>query len=76
MVQGWQSAPLALQEWSSAELSDTIAAGFAASSAETAPATESTGFAVAEVHVGSPADTFLALPGSGHGLVWVSYTHL
>ncbi|MDF0375968.1 beta-galactosidase [Streptomyces sp. KA12] len=72
MVQGWQSAPLALQEWSSAELSDTLAAGFASSSAETAPATESTGFAVAELHVGTPADTFLALPGSGHGLVWVN----
>ncbi|MFF5725050.1 beta-galactosidase [[Kitasatospora] papulosa] len=72
MVQGWRNAPLAFQEWSSAELSDTLAAGFAAPSAECAPGTTSTGFAVAELHVDTPADAFLALPGSGHGLVWVN----
>ncbi len=63
MVQGWESVPVALQEWSAAELSDALAAG---------PATASAGFAVAELHVDTPADTFLALPDSSCGLVWVN----
>ncbi|MFJ3705160.1 MULTISPECIES: glycoside hydrolase family 35 protein [Streptomyces] len=75
MVQGWQNVPLAFQDWSSADLSDALATGSATSSPGSSPATTSgtsTGFAVAEVHVETPADTFLALPGSGHGLVWVN----
>ncbi|MEU1301215.1 glycoside hydrolase family 35 protein [Streptomyces shenzhenensis] len=63
MVQGWQSTPVALQEWSPAELSQALGAG---------PATTSAGFATADIEVGTPADTFLALPGSAHGLVWVN----
>ncbi|WP_377273068.1 glycoside hydrolase family 35 protein [Peterkaempfera sp. SMS 1(5)a] len=63
MVQGWDSMPVALQEWSAAELAEAAAAG---------PATTHTGFAVAKLHVDTPADTFLALPESGRGLVWVN----
>ncbi|MFI7703877.1 glycoside hydrolase family 35 protein [Nonomuraea sp. NPDC049480] len=63
IVQGWDSTPIALQEWSAAELSRAAAAG---------PAITNAGFAVATVQVGTPADTFLALPGSGRGLVWVN----
>ncbi|WP_223167986.1 glycoside hydrolase family 35 protein [Nonomuraea sp. SYSU D8015] len=62
-VQGWDSTPVALQEWSAAELARAVAAG---------PATAHAGFAVATVHVETPADTFLALPGSSRGLVWVN----
>nr|WP_078491983.1 glycoside hydrolase family 35 protein [Streptomyces yerevanensis] len=62
-VQGWDSAPVALQEWSATELTDAVAAG---------PATTHTGFAVATFDVDTPADTFLALPGSSRGLVWVN----
>ncbi|MEW1718169.1 glycoside hydrolase family 35 protein [Streptomyces sp. NPDC093109] len=62
-VQGWDSTPVALQEWSAAELTAALAAG---------PATTHTGFAVATLRVDTPADTFLALPGSGRGLVWVN----
>ena len=36
------------------------------------PASTSAGFAVAAVRVDTPADTFLALPGSGRGLVWIN----
>ncbi|WP_327583736.1 beta-galactosidase [Nonomuraea sp. NBC_00507] len=63
IVQGWDSTPMALQEWSADELARAVAAG---------PATTHAGFAVATVHVGTPADTFLALPGSARGLVWVN----
>ncbi|WP_220449059.1 glycoside hydrolase family 35 protein [Nonomuraea mesophila] len=63
MVQGWDSTPIALQEWTEAETARALAAG--------PPATRS-GFAVATVRAGTPADTFLALPGSGRGLVWVN----
>ncbi|SDM25790.1 beta-galactosidase [Nonomuraea maritima] len=62
-VQGWESTPIALQEWSEADLARAVAAG--------PPATD-TGFAVATLDVDTPADTFLALPGSGRGLVWVN----
>lgn len=62
-VQGWASMPIALQEWSTTELDRAVAAG---------PATALTGFAAATVHVDEPADTFLALPGSGRGLLWVN----
>ncbi len=78
MVQGWQNTPLALQEWSSVELSDALAAAPETGAARPTepsrptPADTSTGFAVAEFHVETPADTFLALPGSAHGLVWVN----
>ncbi|PZG02801.1 beta-galactosidase [Micromonospora deserti] len=63
IVQGWDSTPIALQEWSAAELAHAVAAG---------PATTHAGFAVAKMHVDTPADTFLALPGSSRGLVWVN----
>ncbi|MER5185004.1 glycoside hydrolase family 35 protein [Streptomyces sp. NPDC002896] len=63
IVQGWDSTPVALQEWSSTELAGAVAAG---------PATTHAGFAVAMFHVDTPADTFLALPGSSRGLVWVN----
>ncbi|MFI1028774.1 glycoside hydrolase family 35 protein [Streptomyces sp. NPDC020951] len=63
IVQGWDSTPVALQEWSAAELSEAVRGG---------PATTDTGFAVATVQVDAPADTFLALPGSSRGLVWVN----
>ncbi|MFI5936474.1 beta-galactosidase family protein [Actinoplanes sp. NPDC051494] len=62
-VQGWQSRPIALQDWAHEELSAALGAG---------PADTSPGFASATVHVGEPADTFLALPGSGRGMVWVN----
>ncbi|MEU1181187.1 glycoside hydrolase family 35 protein [Streptomyces sp. NPDC005820] len=63
LVQGWDSAPVALQEWASAELAAAVAAG---------PARTRAGFATAVFHLGTPADTFLALPGSVRGLVWVN----
>ncbi|MEU6720807.1 glycoside hydrolase family 35 protein [Nonomuraea sp. NPDC046802] len=63
IVQGWDSTPVALQEWSATELARAVAAG---------PASAGAGFAVAALHVDTPADTFLALPGSGRGLVWVN----
>ena len=63
IVQGWDSTPVALQEWSATELARAVAAG---------PATTTSGFAVATVQVETPADTFLALPGSGRGVVWVN----
>nr|WP_229864878.1 glycoside hydrolase family 35 protein [Streptomyces spinoverrucosus] len=62
-VQGWDSTPVALQEWSAAELAAAVASG---------AATTQAGFAVAEFHVDTPADTFLAVPGSSRGLVWVN----
>ncbi|MEV0160011.1 glycoside hydrolase family 35 protein [Nonomuraea fuscirosea] len=89
IVQGWESTPIALQEWTPADLATATAAGEAA--AEDLAAGDSTagdsaaagpaagelapaggGFAEAIVRVGTPADTFLALPGSGRGLVWVN----
>jgi hypothetical protein len=59
IVQGWDSTPIALREWSDAEPARTVAAG---------PAATRAGFAVATVPVDTPADTFLALPGSCRGL--------
>ncbi|TYB56046.1 beta-galactosidase [Nonomuraea sp. PA05] len=64
MVQGWDSTPIALQEWTDADLTRATATA--------APALAPGGFAVATVHVETPADTFLALPDSGRGLVWVN----
>ncbi|MFJ8112341.1 glycoside hydrolase family 35 protein [Streptomyces sp. NPDC096132] len=63
IVQGWDSVPVALQEWSAAELAAAVAPG---------PAGTRAGFATAAFPVGTPADTFLALPGSSRGLVWVN----
>ena len=68
-VQGWESLPIALPEWSATELDRAAAAP---ATAETAFATAETGFATATVPVDEPADTFLALPGSGRGLVWIN----
>jgi beta-galactosidase len=61
IVQGWESRPIALQEWSTTELTGA-----------TGPTAGQHGFADATVHVDEPADTFLALPGSGRGFVWVN----
>ncbi|MFF4618963.1 beta-galactosidase [Nonomuraea jabiensis] len=105
IVQGWDSTPIALQEWSTTELTRALAAGptsehagpgsehagpgsgQACPGAELAgPASEHAdlgsgqagrvseraGFAVATVDVEAPADTFLALPGSRRGRVWVN----
>ncbi|MEV4014104.1 glycoside hydrolase family 35 protein [Nonomuraea angiospora] len=84
IVQGWDSTPIALQEWSTAELTHALAAGPAPEPADaapgpagaaperTGPASGQGGFAVATVDVETPADTFLALPGSRRGLVWVN----
>ncbi|MFE9645000.1 glycoside hydrolase family 35 protein [Streptomyces sp. NPDC006365] len=63
IVQGWDSTPVALQEWSSTDLAAAVAPG---------PATTHAGFAVATFDVDTPADTFLALPGSSRGLVWIN----
>jgi beta-galactosidase len=63
IVQGWDSTPIALQEWSDPELARAVAAG---------PPTTHAGFAVATMQVDTPADTFLGLPGSSHGLLWVN----
>ncbi|MFI7132221.1 beta-galactosidase [Nonomuraea sp. NPDC050153] len=98
IVQGWDSVPIALQEWSAADLTHALAAGptpqpagpvpqpvgsvpqpAGPASAPGGPASTHAGstaapagFAVATVDVGAPADTFLALPGSRRGLVWVN----
>ncbi|MDO3686875.1 glycoside hydrolase family 35 protein [Micromonospora sp. C28ISP2-4] len=63
IVHGWASAAIALPDWTSADLFRATGAG---------PARTAAGFAVATVHVDTPADTFLALPGSVHGMVWVN----
>ncbi|GAA4951044.1 beta-galactosidase [Nonomuraea thailandensis] len=63
MVQGWDSTPIALQEWTQTELARATAP---------APGSVPGGFAVATLRVETPADTYLALPGSGRGLVWVN----
>ncbi|WP_367318874.1 LysR substrate-binding domain-containing protein [Streptomyces sp. HUAS ZL42] len=47
IVQGWDSTPVALQEWSAAELAGAVAAG---------PTTTHAGFAAATFHVDTPAD--------------------
>jgi beta-galactosidase len=70
-VQGWESTPVALQEWSAEELAAAVAAG-PETSRGAGPVSAGAGFAVAELHVATPADTFLALPGSSRGLVWVN----
>jgi beta-galactosidase len=62
-VQGWESVPVALQEWSTSELECAVSAG---------PAGGTAGFAAATLVVDEPADTFFALPGSGRGLLWVN----
>lgn len=66
IVQGWASTPIALQDWSVEELALAVAAG------DDVADPGGPGFATATVPVESPADTFLALPGSGRGLVWVN----
>jgi beta-galactosidase len=63
MVHGWTSRPIALGDWTPDDLRRAAGAG---------PAVTSAGFAVATVHVAEPADTFLALPGSAHGVVWIN----
>ncbi|MEU1643845.1 glycoside hydrolase family 35 protein [Micromonospora zamorensis] len=63
IVHGWASSPIALSEWTPDDLRRATSAG---------PASTGAGFAVATVSIEKPADTFLALPGSVHGLVWVN----
>lgn len=77
IVQGWDSTPIALQEWSTTELTRAVAADLAPPQvsptfAHVGPVSAGVGFAVATVRVDTPADTFLALPGSSRGLVWVN----
>ncbi|WP_433510486.1 beta-galactosidase [Nonomuraea sp. CA-143628] len=78
IVQGWESTPIALQEWSATELTRAAAPGPAPTHAPGAVTADAggpaahAGFAVAAVHVETPADTFVALPGSSRGLVWVN----
>ncbi|MFI8186162.1 beta-galactosidase family protein [Actinacidiphila glaucinigra] len=82
MVQGWESTPVALPDWSERELSAALDAGAGSVTGTGADSVTGTGadsvtgtdagFAVAEFHADAPADTFLALPGSVHGLVWVN----
>ncbi|MBB6549384.1 beta-galactosidase [Nonomuraea rubra] len=73
MVQGWDSTPIALQEWTDADLTRATAPAPApALNPDPASGSAPGGFAVATLHVETPADTFLALPGSGRGLVWVN----
>ncbi|WP_229070685.1 beta-galactosidase [Actinoplanes sp. DH11] len=67
IVHGWTSTPIALPDWTADDLRRATGTGRPRTAAGT-----STGFAVANVHVGEPADTFLALPGSAHGMVWVN----
>ncbi|XVU28011.1 glycoside hydrolase family 35 protein [Actinoplanes sp. CA-054009] len=62
IVYGWESTPIALPDWTAAHLELATAA----------PAPSTRGFATASFEVDTPADTFLALPGSGHGLVWIN----
>jgi beta-galactosidase len=63
IVHGWTSRPLPLPEWSVADLNSATSAG---------PPSSGAGFATATFHVSTPADTFLALPGSAHGVVWIN----
>ncbi|WP_306208074.1 glycoside hydrolase family 35 protein [Actinoplanes sp. RD1] len=62
IVYDWQSTPLALQDWDDQSLALATAAGGPAGA----------GFASARFEVREPADTFLALPGSGRGLAWIN----
>lgn len=66
LVQGWESVPVALQEWAQEELGRAVVAGAGFGTATGA------GFATATVRVDEPADTFFALPGSGRGLLWIN----
>jgi len=63
IVHGWTSAPIALPDWTPDDLRRATAA---------APTATPSGFAVATLHIDTPADTFVALPGSAHGLVWIN----
>ncbi|WP_127504929.1 glycoside hydrolase family 35 protein [Actinoplanes solisilvae] len=62
MVHGWTSRPIDLPSWSSSDMRLALGAGSPAAA----------GFAEATFDVEEPADTFLALPGSAHGVVWVN----
>ena len=68
-VHGWTATPLALDEWTAAEL--TALAGADAGAALDA---STAGFSTARFVLGGdePADAFLALPGFGKGFVWVN----
>ncbi|MBN9630831.1 MAG: beta-galactosidase [Actinobacteria bacterium] len=69
LVHGWTATPLALDEWTAAEL--TALAGADAGAALDA---STAGFSTARFVLGGdePADAFLALPGFGKGFVWVN----
>ncbi|WP_258376564.1 glycoside hydrolase family 35 protein [Curtobacterium sp. MCBD17_028] len=67
MVQGWESVAVPLQDLGPDQLDAATSAPV--TRATTAPAS---GFATATLDVDEPADTFLALPGSTKGFVWVN----
>ncbi|MEU6853990.1 glycoside hydrolase family 35 protein [Actinacidiphila alni] len=63
LVHAWTAHSLPLDMWSAADV--------ARAPSRAAPCGEA-GFATAGFTVGSPADTFLALPGFAKGFVWVN----
>jgi beta-galactosidase len=67
LVHGWSVHGLPLDEWPQAEVERAPGV---------APPAGGCGFATARLDVGTPADTFLALPGFGKGFVWVNGTLL
>ncbi|SDT81041.1 glycoside hydrolase family 35 protein [Actinoplanes derwentensis] len=64
IVQNWVNAPIPVPEWTAADLSSMTTAG---SVEDSGP-----GFWTGDLDVPEPADTFLALPGSGRGLIWIN----
>ncbi|MER7512681.1 beta-galactosidase family protein [Streptomyces lavendulae] len=66
LVHGWTMHRLPLDEWTPADVA--AAPALAPASASGAAA----GFATARLTVDEPADTFVALPGSGKGFLWVN----
>ena len=68
-VQRWTSRAIALQDWGQAEL-DLVTEHPTHLSREDRESRS--GFATATLHVDTPADTFLALPGFGKGFLWVN----
>ncbi|MFE9219252.1 beta-galactosidase [Streptomyces lavendulae] len=66
LVHGWTMHRLPLDEWTPSDVA--AAPSLAPASASGAAA----GFATARLTVDEPADTFVALPGSGKGFLWVN----
>ncbi|MCQ4198745.1 beta-galactosidase [Streptomyces coelicoflavus] len=63
LVHGWTMRPLPLDRWTPQDLARLAAA---------APSDGRAGFATAVLSVAEPADTWVALPGFGKGLLWVN----